>query len=78
MIEELRRKIIKCCYWYYVKSDPIMTDYDFDMLFKKLEQAENTLIDPPPENSPTQMIYGDSPNQYPDWAKNRNLTLLSE
>lgn len=77
-IEKVRRQIIKCCYWYYVKGNPIMSDYQFDMLFNELQELETIKDTPfyPTEISPTQMIYGDRDSQYPEWAKNRNLTLL--
>lgn len=65
-IELLKRILIKYCYWYYVKANPLVSDYTYDMLFKKLQGLEK---DNAASNSPTQMIYGDLESQYPDWAK---------
>ena len=74
-IEQLKRDLIRYCYWYYVKAKPLISDYDFDMLFKELQKLEdnNTIPD-----SPTQMIYGDLESQYPDWAKNKLLGEQSD
>lgn len=67
-IEAQKRWLIRCCYWYYVKSQPLISDYAFDMAFKELEKREQSVgvID---LKSPTQMIYGDLEDQYPEWAK---------
>lgn len=71
-IEQLKRDLIKYCYWYYVKADPLISDYTYDMLFKKLQDLESGNAT---SDSPTQMIYGSLESQYPDWAKDK---LLSE
>lgn len=77
-IKKLRRKLIKCCYWYYVKSEPLISDYAFDMLFKELETLEkiSDCVFYPTPYSPTQMIYGDLESQYPAWAKITNMFIL--
>lgn len=67
-VERLKRNLIRYCYWYYVKARPLISDYDFDILFKILQDLEGDNADP---DSPTQMIYGDLGSQYPDWAKER-------
>ena len=63
--KELKRLLIRYCYWYYVKNQPLVSDRQYDELFKKLQKME-TEYDP---NSPTQRIYGDQNSQYPEWAK---------
>lgn len=63
---ELKKYLIKCCYWYYVKCDPLISDYEYDIKFKELQALEG---DNPTADSPTQIIYGDSESQYPNWAK---------
>ena len=63
-IERLRERLIYHCYQYYVKADPRITDYEYDMLFKELERREK--IEGTVFNSPTQMIYGDRKDQYPE------------
>jgi NAD-dependent DNA ligase len=69
-IQCMRRYLIRACYWYYVKADPIMPDRVFDALLKDLERREKAKPDLDPK-SPTQMIYGDLESQYPEWAKER-------
>lgn len=64
--ETLKRQLIKYCYWYYVKAKPIINDYEFDILFKQLQELEGSEVI---MDSPTQMIYGDIESQYPKWAK---------
>jgi len=66
-IECMKRHLIRACYWYYVKADPMMLDQTFDHLLKDLERREKavSLVDP---TSPTQMIYGDCEAQYPEWV----------
>ena len=39
-IEELRTELRKHNYQYYVLSQPLIPDYDFDMLLKELEKLE--------------------------------------
>jgi DNA ligase (NAD+) len=68
--ERLTNFLIRCCYWYYAKADPIISDYEFDMEYKRLEKLEEETGNPMPD-SPTQKIWGDSESQYPDWAKER-------
>ncbi len=57
-IENLRKQIRRHEYLYYVKSDPEISDTEFDMLLKeleKLEQEHPELITP---DSPTQRVGG--------------------
>lgn len=82
-VHDIRANLIICCYWYYVKADPLVPDYAYDMLFKKLEELEREGLEQKkaerdfeyiiPPGSPTQMIYGDSEEQYPEWAKTSKL-----
>ena len=65
-----RRWLIRCCYWYSVKCEPLIPDKYFDMVFKELEAREKRECNYDPA-SPTQMIYGDVESQYPEWAKER-------
>ena len=58
-IKKLRDKINFHNHKYYVESDPIVSDYDFDQLLKKLEELEMehpNLITP---DSPTQRVGGE-------------------
>jgi len=62
--DKLVEYIIKCCYWYYVKAEPLISDPEFDMLFKKLQHLEELYGSTP--DSPTQRIYGDLASHYGD------------
>ena len=66
MSEAVKKEIIalsnelnKHNYNYYVKSNPVISDFEFDQLLKKLEQLE---LDHPEyafDNSPTKRVGGD-------------------
>jgi len=72
-IDCLKQFLIRCCYQYYVKADPGVSDSVFDALFRDLKYRELMRLQKegiePDLDSPTQMIWGDSDHQYPDWAK---------
>ena len=57
-IINLRNEIHKHTHLYYVEDAPIISDYEFDILLKKLVDFENkfpNFFDP---NSPTQRVGG--------------------
>ncbi|HLB72794.1 MAG TPA: hypothetical protein VJJ98_02140, partial [Sedimentisphaerales bacterium] len=57
-IEQLRAEIRRNDYLYYVQSQPVITDQQYDALFaelKALEQAHPELVTP---DSPTQRVSG--------------------
>lgn len=64
----LKNFLIRCCYWYYVKAQPIITDYEFDTELKRLKQMEEE-SGQAEKDSPTQMIWGDAESQYPFWVR---------
>ncbi len=58
-IERLRKEIRYHDYRYYVLNDPVISDYEYDMLYKKLVELEKKfphLITP---DSPTQRVGGE-------------------
>ncbi|MGD9557241.1 MAG: NAD-dependent DNA ligase LigA [Mangrovibacterium sp.] len=58
-IESLRKELEEYNYQYYVLSNPVVSDYEFDMKLKELEQLERenpAFFDP---NSPTQRVGSD-------------------
>ena len=57
-IEGLRRDLHKHNYNYYVLDKPEISDYDFDMLLKELEQLEKNNSEYFDPNSPTQKVGG--------------------
>ncbi len=58
-IAELTEQINRHNYNYYVKSAPVISDYDFDMLLKELEQLEKAHPEFAFPNSPTKRVGGD-------------------
>jgi NAD-dependent DNA ligase len=68
-VETMRRWLIRCCYWYYVKGQPLIPDRTYDTALKHLEQLEKIYEGAVDPQSPTQMIWGDREDQYPEWAR---------
>jgi len=58
-IEELRRLINYHNYRYYVLAEPEISDYEFDMLMKELEELEKKYPEYKVPNSPTQRVGGE-------------------
>ena len=53
-------ELIKYHEWrYYVKNDPIISDYEYDMLFKQLEALESEHPELLATDSPTQRVSND-------------------
>jgi len=59
-INKLREEINLHNYKYYVENNPIISDYEFDQLLKKLEQLESEFTDLITSDSPTQRV-GETP-----------------
>lgn len=57
-IKELRTILKKANYEYYVKDNPTMSDYDFDMLLRELQTLEEKHPDLITKDSPTQRVGG--------------------
>jgi len=55
-VEKLRKEIEYHNYRYYTLNDPVITDYEYDMLTKELVDLENKYPTLKSENSPTQRI----------------------
>jgi len=58
-IEKLREQINYHNYKYYVENKPIISDYEYDMLLKKLEALEKQFPDLVTPDSPTQRVGGE-------------------
>jgi DNA ligase (NAD+) len=59
-IEKLREEINYHNYKYYVENNPVISDYEYDQLLKKLEQLESEHPDLITPDSPTQRV-GEEP-----------------
>ena len=55
-IEELRKQLNKHSYDYYVMDNPTISDYEYDVLFRRLIELEDKYPDLVTEQSPTQRI----------------------
>ena len=55
-ITQLREVIIYADWKYYVQSDPVLADVEYDTLFKKLKQLEEKHPELVTEDSPTQRV----------------------
>lgn len=58
-IEELREKLHQLNYNYYVKSDPKLSDFQYDQLIKELQELEMAYPLFEDENSPTNRVGSD-------------------
>jgi DNA ligase (NAD+) len=58
-IEKLREQINYHNYQYYVENNPVISDYEYDMLLKKLEALEQEFPELITPDSPTQRIGGE-------------------
>ena len=58
-ISSLRKKLHDHNYRYYVLDDPIISDYDFDMMLKELDLLERENPEFFDVNSPTQRVGGE-------------------
>ena len=58
-IEELRKELRDHNYRYYVLDQPSISDYDFDMKLKALQELENEHPEFADPNSPTQRVGGE-------------------
>lgn len=75
-IDSLREEIKKHEYHYYVLDDPLITDYEYDLLIKeliKLEQENPDLITP---DSPTQRVGGQALEKFTTYTHRSVLLSL--
>ncbi|MEZ4908577.1 MAG: NAD-dependent DNA ligase LigA [Saprospiraceae bacterium] len=63
---ELLRDVIRFHEWkYYIKNNPLITDYDYDILFKKLQQLEKDYPELLSSDSPTVRVSTDQVEGFP-------------
>ncbi len=62
----LIRQLVRYHEWkYYVQNDPVIADYDYDLLFKKLESIEAAHPEAITPDSPTQRVSSDLTSDFP-------------
>ena len=64
-IIQLRKDLSEYNYQYYVQNQSLISDYDFDVLLKELEDLENSYPEFSDENSPTKRVGGDITKNFP-------------
>lgn len=57
-LERLREEVRKHDYLYYVKGEPVISDYEYDQLFKRLVELERKYPELVTPDSPTQRVGG--------------------
>ena len=63
-IEHLRKEINYHNHKYYVENNPVISDFEFDQLLKKLEKLEEEFPDFISIDSPTQRVGGEPVNGF--------------
>lgn len=76
-INQLSKKLEDHNYNYYVLSSPTISDYDFDMLLKELEQLEAKHPEFAQKNSPTKRVGGDITKKFAEVIHDYPMMSLS-
>lgn len=63
-VDTLRQELNRHNYLYYVKSEPTISDYDFDQLLKELSQLEAQFPELDSPNSPTHRVGSDISTEF--------------
>ncbi len=76
-IERLRREINRHDYLYYVLAQPEISDYEYDMLMKRLEELEQQYPEFITPDSPTQRVSGVPTKEFPVVQHRKPMLSLS-
>ncbi|RMG67972.1 MAG: NAD-dependent DNA ligase LigA, partial [Calditrichaeota bacterium] len=76
-IERLRREIRRHDYLYYVLAQPEISDYEYDMLVKRLEELERQYPEFITPDSPTQRVSGEPTKEFPVVQHRKPMLSLS-
>jgi len=76
-IIQLRKDLSEYNYQYYVQNQSLISDYDFDVLLKELEDLENSYPEFSDENSPTKRVGGDITKNFPSVKHQYPMLSLS-
>jgi len=75
-ISELRKTLKRANYEYYVLDNPTLSDYDFDMLLRELQELEERYPDLIAKDSPTQRVGGVASSKFKKITHNRRMLSL--
>jgi len=64
-VNELRQLLVYHEYRYYIKHDPVISDYEYDQLYKQLEKLEEEHPSLITSDSPTQRVSTDLTEEFP-------------
>jgi DNA ligase (NAD+) len=76
-IERLSSELTRHNHLYYVESNPELSDFDFDMLLKQLQELEDQFPDLASENSPTKRVGGDITKKFESVVHKYSMLSLS-
>ena len=76
-IEQLRELITRYDYEYYSLAQPSISDYEYDMLMKELEELEQDHPDLITPTSPTQRVSGQPTKEFPTVAHKTPMLSLA-
>ncbi len=76
-IEQLREQLAHHNYLYYVKAQPELSDYDYDMLMKELQELEAAHPEYFDPNSPTQRVGSDINKEFKQVRHKYGMLSLS-
>jgi len=76
-IEQLREQIRQYDYQYYVLAQPTVSDYDYDMLMKRLEELEAAFPELMSPDSPTRRVSGEPTKVFPVIRHRKPMMSLS-
>lgn len=76
-IEQLREELHRHNYNYYVLNAPVISDYDFDIMMKQLQELEAKYPQYADENSPTQRVGSDINQSFTQVAHRYPMLSLS-
>ncbi len=77
-IQELRRTLLEADYHYYVENDPIMTDAEYDRLFRELVELEATYPELIIPDSPTQRVGGAPSDKFEKYRHREPMLSLAD
>ncbi len=76
-IESLKESLEEHNYRYYVLADPVISDYDFDMMMHELEELERSYPELHDPNSPTQRVGGSITKEFATFVHLRPMLSLA-